>query len=147
MTTDITYWVTASLILITLEFVVPGAILGFLGLSGLIVAALLHFGWISGFFESILSWFMISIFSIIFLRNFALKVMPGDTKVHNTDEDKDALGSIVVITEEIRPEKKGRIAFRDSTWTAQCSDKTIKKGDKATIIGRKGSTWLVKSIL
>lgn len=132
-------------IFILLEFIVPGAILVFLGMASLIVAGLLHYDVINGIVEAMLAWFIISLFMVLIVRTIFLRFMPGDYKVTNTDEDLDSIGSIVEVIEEIRPEKKGRIRFRDSTWTAQ-SDEVIAVGQKAIIKQREGNSWIVATI-
>lgn len=138
-------WLVFAAILGLLEFVIPGAILGFLGLSAVIIAMLLHFSVISGFIQTGMTFFVVSLFMIIFIRSLCLKVMPGDLSIQNTDEDQDAIGSIVEVLEDIEPNHHGRIRFRGTTWEAE-STQAIKPGEKAVITGRRASIWIISPI-
>ena len=82
---------------------------------------------------------------MLILRSIFMKYFEGDYVVQNTDEDVDSKGKIVEVIEEIKPFKDGRIKYLDSTWKAR-SDDEIDVGNKAMIISRDGSTWIVKSI-
>lgn len=135
-----------GLVLTGLEFVVPGAVIGFIGLAALFVSALLHFSIIAGLPEALLSFFVSSILFIVFLRSLALQMMPGDSAIQETDEDHAAIGSIVLVTESVLPEKDGRIEFRDTSWSARCAHEGIHKGNQAIICGRVGNTWLIDKI-
>ena len=136
-------WFVVGAFLALLEFVVPGAILGFVGLSCVIVGLLVHFGILEGWVNILLAWFAISIFCILVLRGFCMKLMPGDATVENTDEDKGVYGSVVEVVEAIPPGGTGRIRFRDTTWQAIAAV-GLKVGDKASIVGREDSTWIVE---
>ena len=145
MSTYVIGWLVLAVLLGALELVIPGAILGFLGLASAMVAGLLYWEIVTGPVEVLMTWFALSLFLILVVRSFCLKLMPGDSKVENTDEDVDDMGSIVEVCEDIRPEKNGRIKFRDSTWKAQ-SDHHLKTGDHAIIAGRDGATWIIKPL-
>jgi len=136
-------WLVLGAILALLEFIVPGAILGFIGLSCAIVAALMHFGFIEGVVETLLAWFAISIFCILVVRTFCLKLMPGDSEIEDTDEDNDAVGCIAVVSDRLGPHAIGRIRFRETTWQALC-DTIVEEGENVKIIGREGNAWKVE---
>ena len=74
-----------------------------------------------------------------------MKLFPGDEKVQNTDEELDAAGTIVEVTEAISAEKSGRISYLDSTWDAYC-DQPIIQGESAVLVTRNGNGWNVKPI-
>jgi len=50
-------WIILGGVLLIAELVIPGAVLGFLGLAALIVAGLLHFDIISGIVDALIFWF------------------------------------------------------------------------------------------
>lgn len=139
-------WMGAGALLFALEIVVPGAILSFLGLAALTVGALVKFDIIDGWLTATTTWFILSIAYILVLRSFVLRWMPSDFRVQNTDEDKDDLGSIVEVVERVAAAKKGRIRFRDTTWSAYSEEGTFEPGDKAVICGRRGNSYVVKKI-
>lgn len=136
-------WLIAGCLFILLEFIVPGAILSFLGLAALVVAGLLNFKIINSIVMALIVWFLVSLLFILILRSFVLRFMPSDSSVQNTDEDLDAIGSEVEVIESITPPQLGRIRFRDTTWGAK-SDQSIKANSKAIITGRDGNNWIVK---
>ena len=138
-------WVVVAVVMILLEVVIPGAVLGFLGLAALIVAGLIYAGVITTTIHAVIAFFMLSLFLIMVLRSFALRLMPGDYQVHDTDEDDEAIGSFVEVIEEIKPESLGRVRYRDSTWEAE-SEFAIAVNEKAIIVSRRGSRWIVKPL-
>lgn len=136
-------WLIASVVLIVLEFLIPGGVVVFLGLAGLLVFTLLKLGIIDGLYLSLIVWFISSIVMLLGLRSFFMKYFEGDSRVQSTDEDEDAYGEIVEVIEDVHPSLLGRIYFRGSTWSAK-SEKVILKDSKATIIGRDSNTWIIK---
>lgn len=137
------FWLISALVLIVLEFVIPGGVVVFLGLSALIVWALLAFGIIKGLYLSLIIWFISSIIMLLLLRSFFMKYFEGDSRVQSTDEDSDAYGQTVEVIEDVNPSHPGRIYFRGSSWSAK-SEVSILKNEKATIVGRDSNTYIIK---
>jgi len=137
-------WVIFGIILMVAEIILPGAIVVFLGLAALIVAACLYFGLITGWIEAFTLWFIASLLLIMILRSLFQKLMQGDVEKQNTDEDLDAFGSLVEVIEKIEPSQDGRINFRGSSWKAKCYDQVLLPGTQAKIISRDDITWIVE---
>jgi membrane protein implicated in regulation of membrane protease activity len=137
-------WILGGLILSLLELIVPGGIIVFVGVAGIIVGLLIKFGFITSLVTSFIVWFILSIVFMFVLRSFFMKYFEGETFIENTSEDEDAKGAIVEVVETIFPYKEGRIKFRGSSWKAR-SEKEIKEGDKGVITGRDESVWIVES--
>jgi membrane protein implicated in regulation of membrane protease activity len=138
-------WVIGGGVLMASELVVPGMITFFLGLSAFVVAL----GYKLGFLERVLpgftTWFIVSLFCVFFLREFAKKLLPGDSKYKSIDEDYDAFGKIVDVIEDISVKHtEGRIRFRGTTWKATTSAKLIPAGKKAKIVARDNLVWIVE---
>ena len=74
-------WLVISLVLIFLEFIIPGGVVVFLGLSALLVYGLLCFGVIEGLFLSLIIWFISSIVMLLVLRSFFMKYFEGSSRV------------------------------------------------------------------
>lgn len=142
MSLAVKIWLCFGIVLMLAELVIPGAILVFLGMGALLVAGCLYFGLITSTVHSIILWFILSILLVGFLRSLFMKLMPGDVVIENTDEDLDAIGSVVEVSEKIYPHKEGRIKFRGTSWIA-ISDEEIAMGEKAIIKGRDGNKWVV----
>ena len=138
-------WMISGVIMMVLELIIPGGIIVFLGLAAAFVGALVYFNILTSVVHAFISWFIISLFLMLVLRSVFMKYFEGDSSVQNVDEDKDHLGKIVEVVEDILPFKEGRIKFSDTTWKAR-SNEEILKGSKAIIEARDGSTWFVKPI-
>ncbi|MCY4644685.1 MAG: NfeD family protein [Bacteriovoracales bacterium] len=135
-------WFVFGVCLIVLEFLIPGAILSFLGLAALIVGALYRFDYISSFAVGLTWWFVLSLLLVIFLRALVLKLLPADQVYLPVDDNDDAVGQWAEVVEEIGPGRPGRIRFRDSTWEAFC-ESPLPVGAKVTIAERIGNGWRV----
>ena len=143
--TGVWIWLIVGVILMALEFFIPGAILSFLGGGAVIVAGLLHYKIITGVLQSFIFWFIISIALVLFLRSYVLKFMPSLKEKQVTNEEEFAKGSLVEVLEDVSPHSKGRIRFRDTTWEAH-SDHTFSKGDSAKIIRSENNGWVIGPI-
>jgi len=142
----LTVWIALAALCFLLEFVIPGAILSFLGIGAALVALGLYLGWIEGWVDSLTTFFVVSIFLVSVIRSLFLKLLPGDSSVANVDEDQQAIGAMVEVVQDISPSKLGRVRFRQSTWEAE-SDEYIQKGEKVLIVSRSGQRWIVQSLL
>ncbi|MBN2038909.1 MAG: NfeD family protein [Spirochaetes bacterium] len=143
----INIWWMIGIILVLLEFLIPGLVIVFLGLGAFVVAAFLHFGLISGIIQELLTWFISSIFFLVTLRFLVMMYYPSDTKKKDINEDHEVIGTIVDLLEDITENQKGRIKHSDSTWPAASENgEEIKAGEKVEIVGRENLTWIVKKI-
>ncbi len=141
----LTTWIIAGVIMFLLELFLPGMILGFLGGSSLIVAALIWWGWLDTWVSSLTVWFILSIGLLVTLRSFFQRLIGGDSETQSTDEEAAAYGTIVEVVERITPEKPGRIHYRGAPWEAICYDNTIEAGGKAMLAFRENLLWVVEA--
>jgi membrane protein implicated in regulation of membrane protease activity len=139
------FWTILAVVCLMAEFVVPGAVLGFIGVAAALVGLAEYLAWVEGWVPSLTLFFIISLFLVLVVRTFFLRLFPGDSKVENVDEDEEARGAIVEVVQDITPARRGRIRFRDTTWDAE-SEESLPKGEKAVIIARSGSLWIVQSM-
>ncbi len=138
-------WILVGVVMILLELIIPGGVIIFLGLAAMCTSALLYFGFINTIMMAFVAWFIITIFLMFTLRSIFIKYFEGDSTKENVDEDKDLVGSIVSVIEDVVPYKEGRVKFRDTTWLAR-SDEEITQGSRAVISGRDGNSLIIKSI-
>lgn len=139
-------WMIWSLIgatLVIAEFVLPGGIVVFLGVSALVVGGALYLGWIDSLYVAFMTWFITSILSLIFLRTLFMKFFEGDSQVQNVNEEEDLVGALVEVVEDIYPYKEGRVRFRESTWSARCENE-VHAGQTVRILERDGNCLIVK---
>lgn len=141
-------WAIFGIILVLSELIIPGAVVVFLGISALLVSFTLWTGWIEGIIPSLILWFISSLFLILLLRSLAMRFIPGETEIQNTDEDLDAIGAEVLVIETVGPNQTGRIRFRGTTWEVDSKDnKEITAGSRARIISRNNIKWVIESLI
>jgi membrane protein implicated in regulation of membrane protease activity len=140
-------WWVFGVILILLEFILPGLVVVFLGLAALTVGVLEYFDLLTNLSYQILAWFIISIVYCLGLRMIVIKFYPSDTKKQNVDEDVDVIGMKAVVCKDIGKDLVGRIRHGETTWPAESeNDEMISSGEEVIIVGRDNLTWIVKKI-
>ena len=144
---NVWFWVILAAVLIAAELVLPGGIIIFLGIAGLIVAVSMQLGFVASWVNALTLWFVSSLVLVILLRGVAQKMVGGDSSVANTDEEVDALGEVVEVVETIGPgEAKGRVVFRAVGWSAVSDGTEISAGEKARIVSRDNITLVVERV-
>lgn len=143
-----TLWLIAGIVLMALEFVLPGGIVFFLGLSATLVALLLFVGVVDGWLQAFTVWFIASLGLVFGLRGVVQKLVPAQVDKGRTDEDLDAYNQLAVVCEPIAAGGEGRIAFRGSTWAAKSchSDQSIDAGTTVRIVYRDNLVWMVEAV-
>jgi len=138
-------WLVVGAVFITLEMILPGGIVIFLGMGAATVSLGIYLGWITNWVSSFLTFFISSLVYILILRSLFIQYFEGDSSVQNVDEDNDLVGAIVEVADPIHSFEEGRVKFRDSYWPAR-SDEDIAAGKKAVIIERQGNILIVKTL-
>jgi inner membrane protein len=68
----------------------------------------------------------------------------GEQGYELEDEDLDAFGTIVEVTDSIHPDHtKGRIRLRGSSWYATSVSEPIEAGARARVVYRDNLVWVV----
>jgi len=139
-------WFVIGLILIILEFLIPGLITIFFGIGAWIVSVICLFLDISLNLQ--LSIFLISsVLLLVSLRKWFKTLFtrkPGTGRAEDEVAD-EFIGQKAVVTEKITPNRKGRVEFRGSYWTAE-SYETIPEGASVEILDKNNITLIVKSL-
>ena len=144
---DVFVWGCVGIVLMLAELVIPGGIIVFLGTSALAVALTLQFGVISSWIHAFTLWFILSMILLIVFRNVGQNMMGGDSRIENTDENLDVFGHEVDVVETIGPgNKKGRILFQGTNWSALGDGSEIKSGEKVKIICRENISYVVEKL-
>ncbi|TRX53179.1 NfeD family protein [Thalassomonas sp. M1454] len=147
MSNDVLAWGSVGIFLMLAELILPGGIVVFLGTSALIVAVTLQLDVIDSWVHAFTLWFILSIVLLLAFRNVSQKLVGGDTIIENTDENLDVFGQEVEVIETIGPgNKKGRILFQGSNWSALGDGSEITKGDKAKIVCRDNISYVVEKV-
>jgi inner membrane protein len=137
-------WLIAGIVLIATELFIPGLVVCFLGFGAVIVAILRWFGLFTGFAQSFIVWLVTSIALLIALRSFLLKWVPSESTYTATDEDFDAVGSIVEVVQEVSDSKQGRIRYAGTTWPAITRHGILLAGTKAKLLYRDNLVWVIE---
>ena len=140
-------WLIFGALLMLSELIIPGGIVVFIGLGAVAVAAALQFLLIDHWVHALTLWFIASLTLLILFRNVAQNIAGGDTRIDNTDEELDEYGTQVEVLETIGPgQKKGRVDFHGSSWTALGDGSEILAGTKVEVVYRDNISIVVKPI-
>jgi membrane protein implicated in regulation of membrane protease activity len=77
------------------------------------------------------------------------KSLLGETNNDRTDVDvdRDAMGQIVEVMEDICEEHdNGRIRFQGTTWKARSTGAVLPKGSRAQLVLRDKTVWVVEAV-
>lgn len=136
-------WAAAGLILIGAEFLIPGFVIFFFGVGALITAVLT--GVIPGLAGQLalqaLIWLGSTGLFAGLLRKLLQKVFYG-TRIEG-GVGKNTIGRPATVTEQITPDRPGRIKFQGTTWKAISYTETFNPGDTVEIIEQKNLTFTV----
>jgi membrane protein implicated in regulation of membrane protease activity len=135
-------WFGVGLVLVLLEFAVPGVILVFFGIGAWIVAVATLVG-LTGSLESQLLLFAVASCVLLFsLRRWIKGKFYGHvTGVQDPSKNLDEFtGKCVVVLKDVIPGKApGMVEFKGATWSA-VSQEGIRKDEIAVITGVDGIT-------
>lgn len=138
-------WLIVGIALIATELFIPGLVVVFLGLAAIIVAGLRWLGLLSGVLDSLTAWIVTSIVLLLGLRQFLLRWFPSERSFQTTNEDIEAIGSVVDVVHEISStHQNGRIWFGGTSWPAISRQGVIPSGQKARLVLRDNLVWIVE---
>lgn len=137
-------WFVAGLILVMLEFVLPGVIIVFFGIGAWIAAAATWLDLTVSLESQLVVFSTASLVSLFSLRRYIRSRFTGvvsdeQNPLANYD---DFTGRTVTALEDLKPGRPGTVEFRGTHWRA-LSDCPIKAGDLATIRKLDGITLVV----
>ena len=134
-------WAVVGVLFVLSEFVVPGFVVFFFGVGGLLNALLVALvpGLSGRIPVQLLIWAASSGLALAFLRRFFSRAFGGTL----LDSDSRFVGETAEVAETITPEAPGRVRFEGTTWTAVSYDETIEPGEKVSVIEKQGTTLIV----
>ncbi len=140
-------WLVIGLLLIVLEFIIPGGIVVLLGLACLIVSGAQMIGLVNDFTTSMTLWFISSMILLLTCRSITQRLVGGDSHIGNTDERVDLFNQLAVVKQDIGPgQTAGRIRYLESDWNALGDGSVIKAGSKVKIICRENIGFIVEPV-
>ena len=138
------FWIALSIFLLIAESVTLGVFMLFFGFGALVTGLSLYFIPLS--FSAQISLFLIvSIFTLLVMRNTMKSWLVGKKKSVVTDNIEDVLGRRGTVVEDINPPAFGVVDMKGTNWKAMASNK-VSKGTIVEVIGRDNLVLKVKEI-
>ena len=142
-------WFLVGLVLLVLEFIMPGLIVGFFGAGAWIVAIICLFSaYVAGSINTQLIIFIIaSVLSLLLLRKWLKGMFIGHTKSQQdlTEDMKEFIGERAVVKEKITLKAGGKVELHGTNWEAE-ADEEIAEGTVVEIIAKENLTLKVKIV-
>lgn len=140
-------WIVLGIIMILAEFLVPGLIVIFFGISALAVGLLAWWGVLTDTTYQLWLFGILSGGLLLTLRNRFKAWFKGGSLVADTDTpDDDYIGHYATVLTGFEDGSTfGKVSYRDAHWDATAANGEVAKaGDRVLITGRKGSTLIVQ---
>jgi membrane protein implicated in regulation of membrane protease activity len=142
-------WFLVGLVLLIMEFILPGLIIFFFGVGAWIVAILcLLSSYVDGSINAQLIIFIISsVLSLLILRKWVKGVFLGHSgaKQDLKEDINEFIGERAIVVEAITPKAGGKVEFHGTNWEAR-ADGDIAAGAVVEIIDKDNITLKVKAV-
>jgi inner membrane protein len=130
-------WLAAGVVLLILEFIIPGVLIIFFSFGAFVMMLLT---WILPLTvdQQLIGFLLLSVLSLITLRKYLKRLFHGRKTIagEETDEEKDEMiGKRVVVTVAISPKSPGRVSLNGTEWSAE-STRECSTGERVMITGR-----------
>ena len=136
-------WFSCGVVLIFLEFAVPGVILVFFGVGAILTSLLTWAGILPGTIAQVVVFGVSSLVLLFGLRKYASRFFKGDSREERDDE---YTGKLAKVTREIIPGSiEGKVFFEGTDWRAD-SSVTIPAGSSVRITGKRNITLIVEPV-
>lgn len=135
-------WIIAGAIMLALELVVPGGIMVWLGVAGLITGLLLFVQPIDWALQFLLFGVLSLVLIAAWLRYSRGREKPSDSPFLNRRAER-FVGQELVLDEPIR-DGFGRVALGDTTWRVSGPD--LAAGRRVRIVGADGAVLKVEPV-
>lgn len=133
-------WILIGVSLLVLEILSSTFFILFFGLAALSIAGLLFFTFFAMHYQ-VLGFALLSFLYLVIFR----KLLKLKKKKTQYDLSLQLIGEIALASEEISPQKIGKVLIGDTLWSAT-SSVVIKKGEKVTIVAQNNLTVEVKPL-
>ena len=137
-------WFLVGLVLLIMEFALPGLIIAFFGVGACIVAIVCLITDI-GLNTQLIIFIIASVLSLVCLRTWLKGIFMGHVKSRQdmTEDIKEFVGERAVVVEKIMPKAGGKVELHGTNWTAE-ADGEIPEGTAVEVIGKENLTLKVK---
>jgi len=141
-------WFLIGLVLMLMEFVIPGFIIFFFGVGAWIVALICLIAGIN-INTQLIIFLVTSVLLLVFLRKWMKTIFVGYKKYGQPSDDDMAefTGKKAVVTKRIDPVAGGKIEFHGTSWSAETDGiGPIDEGAVVEITGKQGLTLKVQRL-
>lgn len=145
ISSPILIWFLVGLVLILMEFVIPGLVIVFFGVGAWVVTILVSI------FPGMAVWVQLMIFTIfsvtalVLLRRSLKKRFFDVDEGAETDKIDDFIGHTALVEKAISKNMNGKITFKGVSWEA-ISEKDIEAGATVRIIGKDSIKLKVETV-
>jgi membrane protein implicated in regulation of membrane protease activity len=139
-------WFVIALVLLILEFVLPGLVIFFFA-AGACVVALICLVADIGINAQLAIFIVTSVLALLCLRRWLRAIFVGHitSKQDMTEDLKEFVGERAIVKEKITPKLVGRVEFHGTNWAAE-ADEEIGEGAVVEIVGKDNITLRVKAL-
>ncbi len=137
-------WFLIGLVLLIMEFVMPGLIIAFFGIGACIVAVVCLITDI-GINAQLIIFMGSSVLSLLCLRKWFKGMFFGyvTSKQDMTHDLQEYVGERAMVKKKITPKVAGKVELHGTNWSAE-ADEEIAEGTMVEIIGKENITLKVK---
>jgi membrane protein implicated in regulation of membrane protease activity len=138
-------WFVGGVVLMLLEFAVPGVVLVFFGIGAWVTALTTYMGLTGGSASQLLVFAGSSVILLVFLRRYIRSKFTGFVS-ESQEEDRNLdefTGKSALILEDVAPGKPGKVEFKGAPWRAESRD-TLGQGEMGTIEKVDGLTLIIR---
>jgi membrane protein implicated in regulation of membrane protease activity len=136
-------WFILGLILILLEFLIPGVITVFFGIGAWVTAFICLLLPIGPAFQLFI-FLVVSVLSLVLLRKWLKGYFDNKSSETGTLRN-EFIGEKAIVREIITPTKMGKVEFHGSNWEAEAYEE-IQPGTVVEILDKKNITLIVKAL-
>ncbi len=140
------HWLVIGLGLSTAELVAPGSFyLLFLGLSAMIVGALVGFGVPLVTWAQVVCFCGISFTGLALFRGRIQRRLLRQSPSTEPSQAAEMTGEIAIPVEDIEADHAGQVELRGTTWTARPESGAVKRGQRCRVVRVEGLTLWIRA--
>jgi membrane protein implicated in regulation of membrane protease activity len=145
---DYTAWLVLGSGLMLAEFLIPGAVVVFLGLGAVATSGLIYLGYIREGWQAVTCFGLASVLMLVTIRKMVMRFYPSLTEKVVTDEEKLIYGQKAeVITVLTAHDYSGRVKYSGTTWPARSETGEIAEGATVEIIAQDNINLVVRKLV
>ena len=137
-------WFVVGLVLILMEFIIPGLVIVFFGLGAWVAAIFVSIFPLMAFWVQMMIFTVFAVASLVLLRRTLKKRFFSNQEDAESEGLDDYIGQKAVVEKAIK-NGEGKILFKGVSWSAY-AEEDIPEGTKVTIIDKDSIKLKVKTI-